>query len=261
MKEWVNTARMALQFYTIFPAAKTVDWTSKRAARTLLWLPVIGLGIAGFLFFFLLVFESIFSSTAVLALCIVLVGIGLTGGLHLDGWMDVSDAYFSRREKEKKLEILSDPHIGSFAVLSLLFLLSIRWAAIYELLLLERISWYTIAFILVMPRMMAGRLLMTEQTAKEKGLASYFQQGVTSSLKKRYMAQSTLFVVFFLMMAENNIIVLSLLLAMGIFYILYRHFIHKQFGGMTGDTVGAAIEGGETWLWMSSWLLHVFVTG
>lgn len=261
MKEWVNTARMALQFFTIFPAAKTVEWTSKRAARTLLWLPLIGLGIAGLLVLFLLIFENIFSSRAVLALFIVLTGIGLTGGLHLDGWMDVSDAYFSRREKEKKLAILSDPHIGSFAVLSLFFLLSIRWASIYELLLQGHTSWYMMAFILVLPRLTAGWLLMTEQTAKKKGLASYFQQGVTSSLKKRYTAQSTLFVVFFLTIAENNIIVLSLFLAMGIFYILYRRFIQKQFGGMTGDTVGAAIEGGETWLWMSTWLLHVFVTG
>lgn len=261
MKEWINTARMALQFYTIFPAAEAVEWTSKRAARTLLWLPVIGIGIAGLLFLFLLMCEDLFSSTAVLALFVVLVGIGLTGGLHLDGWMDVSDAYFSRREKEKKLAILSDPHIGSFAVLSLLFLLAIRWASIYELLLPGHISWYMIVFILVLPRVTAGWLLMTEQTAKEQGLASYFQQGVTSSLKKRYMVQNALFVVFFWTMAENKMVVLSLLLAMGMFYVLYRRFIQKHFGGTTGDTVGAAIEGGETWLWMSSWLLHVFVTG
>ncbi|HWO98880.1 MAG TPA: adenosylcobinamide-GDP ribazoletransferase [Bacillus sp. (in: firmicutes)] len=261
MKEWVNTAKMALQFYTIFPAAETVEWTSRRAARTLLWLPLIGLGIAGLLFFFLLIFENIFSSTAVLALFVVLMGIGLTGGLHLDGWMDVSDAYFSRREKEKKLAILSDPHIGSFAVLSLLFLLGIRWAAIYELLLQGYIFWYVLVFILVLPRLTAGWLLMTEQTAKEKGLASYFQQGVTSSLKKRYIVQNALFIVFFLTMAENKATVLFLLLAMGMFSIFYRRFIQKQFGGITGDTVGAAIEGGETWLWMSIWLLHAFVTG
>lgn len=42
----------------------------------------------------------------------------LTGGIHLDGFLDVSDAFGSRRPKEEKIAILSDPHVGSFAVLS-----------------------------------------------------------------------------------------------------------------------------------------------
>ncbi len=261
MKEWLSIARMALQFFTIFPAAKTVEWTERRAARTILCLPFIGLGIAGLLFLFSFAFVNIFASTAVVALFIVLAGIGLTGGLHLDGWMDVSDAYFSRREREKKLAILSDPHIGSFAVLSLLILLAIRWSSIYELLLKGSIPLHMFAIALVLPRWTAGWFLMTGQTAKETGLASYFQKGVTSSLKKRYILQILLFVVFFLTVTENKLIVLCLLLAIALFGTVYRRFIQTQFGGITGDTIGAEIEGGETWLWVSIWLLHVFVMG
>ena len=33
----------------------------------------------------------------------------VTGGIHLDGWMDASDAFFSYRDKEKRLEIMKDP--------------------------------------------------------------------------------------------------------------------------------------------------------
>ena len=33
----------------------------------------------------------------------------LTGGIHLDGWMDASDAFFSYRDKQKRLEIMKDP--------------------------------------------------------------------------------------------------------------------------------------------------------
>ncbi|MFC3882250.1 adenosylcobinamide-GDP ribazoletransferase [Bacillus songklensis] len=261
MKEWMNIGRMALQFFTVLPAAKTVEWTERRAARTICLLPFIGMGIAGVLFLLLFIFTKAATSGAVVSLLVFLACIGMTGGLHLDGWMDVSDAYFSRRERGKKLEILSDPHIGSFAVLSLLFLLAIRWASIYELLLKGEVTWSMLAVILVLPRLMAGWFLLSEQTAKKTGLASYFQQGVTPSLRNRYVVQSVLFIVFFFFMAENKVIMFVIVGLMVVFGSLYRAFIRKQFGGITGDTIGAAIEGGETWLWMSFWLLHVFVTG
>lgn len=36
----------------------------------------------------------------------------VSGGIHLDGLVDTADALYSRRETEKKLEILKDPHVG-----------------------------------------------------------------------------------------------------------------------------------------------------
>ncbi len=38
----------------------------------------------------------------------------VSGGIHLDGLVDTADALYSRRETEKKLEILKDPHVGAF---------------------------------------------------------------------------------------------------------------------------------------------------
>lgn len=49
--------------------------------------------------------------------------IALTGGIHLDGFMDVCDALFSRRGLEESRRILKDPHIGAFAVISAILLL------------------------------------------------------------------------------------------------------------------------------------------
>lgn len=41
----------------------------------------------------------------------------MSGGIHLDGMVDTADALYSRRETEKKLEILKDPHVGAFGVI------------------------------------------------------------------------------------------------------------------------------------------------
>ena len=45
-----------------------------------------------------------------------------TGFLHLDGFMDVTDAVKSCRDLHKRREILKDSHVGSFAVISLCLL-------------------------------------------------------------------------------------------------------------------------------------------
>ncbi|GAJ13835.1 unnamed protein product, partial [marine sediment metagenome] len=42
------------------------------------------------------------------------------------------------------------------------------------------------------------------------------------------------------------------------YYVVARVFAIKQFGGMTGDVLGAFIEGSETCLWLVIWLLHIF---
>ena len=43
----------------------------------------------------------------------------ITGGFHVDGFMDTMDAFHSYQPREKKLEILKDSHIGAFAVIML----------------------------------------------------------------------------------------------------------------------------------------------
>ena len=48
-----------------------------------------------------------------------LIPVAVTGGIHLDGYADTSDALSSYGDREKKLAILKDPHCGAFAVIRL----------------------------------------------------------------------------------------------------------------------------------------------
>ena len=54
-------------------------------------------------------------------MCFAFVGLAIillvTGGIHMDGYMDTMDALHSYGNREKKLEILKDSHIGAFAVI------------------------------------------------------------------------------------------------------------------------------------------------
>jgi adenosylcobinamide-GDP ribazoletransferase len=44
------------------------------------------------------------------------------------------------------------------------------------------------------------------------------------------------------------------------FALISCRFFIKNFGGITGDMLGACVEGTETWLWFAGWLLLCFVT-
>ena len=52
----------------------------------------------------------------------------LTGFIHLDGFMDVTDAVGSCRDLAKRREILKDSHVGSFAVIGVVLLILCQFA-------------------------------------------------------------------------------------------------------------------------------------
>ena len=57
----------------------------------------------------------------------------LTGFIHLDGFLDASDALLSWRPQEERRRILKDVHVGAFAVVSLALLALFQFAAAMEL--------------------------------------------------------------------------------------------------------------------------------
>ena len=42
----------------------------------------------------------------------------ITGGIHMDGFLDTQDALGSYQPRERRLEILKDSHAGAFAIIS-----------------------------------------------------------------------------------------------------------------------------------------------
>jgi len=63
------------------------------------------------------------------AIALVLL-VGLTGALHLDGLMDTCDAIFAPRTAAERLSIMSDTHVGSFAIAGAASILILKYAAI-----------------------------------------------------------------------------------------------------------------------------------
>ena len=171
----------------------------------------------------------------------------ITGGFHLDGFMDTCDALHSYQDREKKLEILKDPHIGAFAVICLAsyFLLAAgSLAVIYEsmtggdgMLWENGGSAVTLCFLFFLSRCLSGISVVTMPGAKKKGMLQTFSD---TAGKKTVLV----LLVIQLVLALAGMAVLSpilggtVLLAGLITYAYYWHVSKKQFGGITGDLAG-----------------------
>ncbi|MGM2749804.1 adenosylcobinamide-GDP ribazoletransferase, partial [Bacillus cereus group sp. Bce010] len=58
------------------------------------------------------------------ALVLLSLWVAISGGLHLDGVMDLADALGSNQPVARRWEIMKDPVVGSFGMLALVFLLA-----------------------------------------------------------------------------------------------------------------------------------------
>ncbi len=172
-------------------------------------------------------------------LCFSLVGTAIslimTGGFHADGFMDTMDAFHSYRERERKLEILKDSHIGAFAVITLALYYLIYVAAFSEIRDMRTLMTVGIGFVL--SRTLSGISVVTFQPAKKDGSLRLFSDAA---------AKGTVLAVLMIQLfaCAGGLLLLSVkegllvLMAAGACFGYYRYRSYKELGGITGDTAG-----------------------
>ena len=103
-------------------------WDEDARHKMLLFLPVVGLeiGLIWAAAAFLTIMMGIPQLLRGAILCVL--PFALTGFIHFDGFMDVTDAVKSCRDLEKRRKILKDPHVGSFAVIGCVLLLLFQFS-------------------------------------------------------------------------------------------------------------------------------------
>lgn len=122
MKRYLYACAMCQSMFCAIPCPWKV-WEEKARPMILLFLPAVGLEIG--LLWAGLAWLCRWLALPPLAAGLLLSGYPylITGFLHLDGFMDVTDAVRSWRDLEKRREILKDSHVGSFAVIGVVLLL------------------------------------------------------------------------------------------------------------------------------------------
>ena len=160
------------------------EWREDDMATSLDFFPLVG-AVIGALICLLNIGPLTRIDLYVRAILSVLLPILITGGFHLDGFMDTSDALNSYGEHEKKLEILKDPHIGAFSVISLVKLILIALASSIFILTSEELTKETViacSLIFVVSRCISGLTSLFLKKAKK----------AECSLRKRVMSGKVL---------------------------------------------------------------------
>ncbi|GGJ99516.1 adenosylcobinamide-GDP ribazoletransferase [Lentibacillus kapialis] len=251
-----------LQFFTSIPIKHELPMTRFYLSYALRTFPLLGL-LQGVIYASILAALLCLTSfsTVSIALVLWLVLIVLSGGIHLDGFIDTSDAYFSYRDLGKRLEIMQDPRVGAFGVLAIVVFLGVRFVMLYEIITMANV--WTYVLVILVPffgKMLMGSYLQLLPTARDTGMAHFFKQGANQSFRVVYGAYVIIIgIVIGLLKMEllsSYIILVSCTLITG--YIIAGK-IKKHFGGISGDTLGASSEGMELVLWIVMWLLHFFV--
>ena len=237
--------RAALGFLTILPVAPG-DAGGLASARG--WFPVVGLLLGLTLacldllmqWGYPLLNDEYRQFPSVLSASILAVALaGLTRALHLDGFMDCCDALFGGFDRERRLAILRDSHVGAFAVVGVVGLLLLKVAAIMALPAAGRL-WILLLF----PCLSRwGMLLVLEffPYARSQGIGVPFQpSGVRMQLLGGLLVAVAAAVV---LAGPGGLALLGL--ATGVAMTL-AWWASRLLGGVTGDVYGAVNETAET---------------
>lgn len=245
---------LAVQFLTRLPVTLVCPWNSSTRRWAARSYPLVGL-LIGVLAVGITQLIGAWLPAPVQALLVLSLWVGLSGGLHLDGVMDLADALGSNAPLQRRWEILKDAKIGAFAVIALVFLLAWKVALLWALINAGVSLWWLVA-IIGLGRLGAVALLVEVPSARHTGLAHAWQQ----SLSRRDLLLAALAPLLWLTWIEPTLAV-WLMLALGFFVTLYGLVMRRLFGGINGDMLGAAIEGGELWLLLMSLSWWQSVTG
>jgi adenosylcobinamide-GDP ribazoletransferase len=226
---------LMLQFFTRVPIRVNVAANSEDYGKGLVFAPFVGLNIGAVLaaaayglnFFF---------SRAVTAAVVLVLYILITGGLHLDGLGDTFDGIFSNRSKERILEIMRDSRVGTNAVLAVVSVLMLNFAALSQI-----SSTYLLYIIMLMP--VTGRIgslvgaAVSAYARSGDGLGKSF---IDFCGKKELFLGLLIYTVIGILTLNLKIWIILIVPPISAFILVKA--LSTKVGGATGDILGAVCE-------------------
>jgi len=231
-KAIMKTLKLALSFLTIIPFPSIGLVSDEEMSRIVVLFPLVGL-IVGVANFVLYLIGLSFWSPSVAAWLWLISNALITGGLHLDGWIDTFDALGSRKSRNEMLVIMRDSRIGAMGGIAAILLLGLKWSLLVE-------SSAAPTLTLIAPIVGRSAVLIATQTfiyIREKGLGHAFTQPL--KLKPWIFAMSTLLIPIIVLV--DITVLLTALIAVAL-SILWAWMLSRKFGGLTGDNYGAVNE-------------------
>jgi adenosylcobinamide-GDP ribazoletransferase len=231
----MRNLRIAFGLMTTLPIKLPDDWSVGDSGRAAVWYPLVG-AVIGALTWLAWTAARLVFSPLVAGVLALLVWVLLTGGLHLDGLADCCDGLFASVTRERRLEIMKDPHIGAFGVIGLVLVLLLKAAALAALIPASGFA-ILLAASLARGCILAAGLL---PPARPSGMGADFAAGFRRSF---LLWGAVIPLGIALLLGARG--VLSALAGAGA-GALVLWLAKSRIGGVTGDVFGMLVEVVET---------------
>lgn len=233
----LGSLAIAFSMYSRIPMP-AVKWTGERMKYAMCFFPLVGAVIG------LAVWISYLALTAVgfdrmARLFPVAIPLLLTGGIHMDGFLDVLDAKASCAEQDERLKILKDPHTGAFATIGGGIYL-IMYVSVFAELRPPFLLAYGASFVIT--RALSGLSVVTFPMAKGTGLAATFSRQSQKKIVAAAMGGFLIAAVVYIALTGSLAAAFLTMAAAALVYWYYYSMAKREFGGITGDLAGYFLQ-------------------
>lgn len=183
----------------------------------------------------------------------------VTGGIHLDGYMDTSDALASHADAERKQEILRDPHCGAFAVIRVCIYIVVYTALCASVNLSGR-ALRALCLSFLLSRALSGLMLTRLPVAEQSSLARMFTE---TDMKKRTARILTVWVIgiVIFLFYFHGIFGIAACASAAVVLACYTYTAKHVFRATSGDLAGWFLVKAEFWMLAAVYIAQLFVTG
>jgi adenosylcobinamide-GDP ribazoletransferase len=234
---------VALAFLTVIPIRFLEPPDDATVARSRYWFPVVGLLLGALLGGWTLLLAQ-FTSPMIGAFIILAAWVLITGALHIDGFCDLCDGLFGGKTPEERLEIMKDPHVGTFGLVGGGLLLLGKFTALYELLnkLPAMTAFWVVAMAVFVARCLGIAMAGGARYPRAEGTGRIIVEAMTEQNAIAAVCFAAVVVVLAAQGGDDGLVIMYFFLPVGLVILILRRICDRRLGGITGDCLGAAIE-------------------
>jgi adenosylcobinamide-GDP ribazoletransferase len=225
-------AATAASFLTVIPIRLPVATERKGVEWSAAWFPLVGALLGGLAGGVRVGAEPLFGATVASVLALVVL-VGATGALHLDGLADSADALGAGGDRQRRLKIMRDSAIGTFGVLAL-----VAWALLFLAVIASLDDVDALRALLTAAALGRWAALVhaaATPAARPDGLGAAFSPAPAP------VAIASVLAVVIAALASGPGPSLAALAAAALCAALSALWARRFLGGRTGDTLGATI--------------------
>lgn len=227
---------IAFSTYSKIPMPR-IEWEEKSMRYSMCFFPLVGavIGLCSLGLFYGM--SALGFGRLARAAVLTVLPIILSGGIHMDGYLDTMDAKSSYKSREEKLEILKDPHTGAFAII---------YEGVYLILCLglfteigkDEIGFLALGY--VYSRILSAISVVSLKKAKKEGMLATAAEASQKNVKWILLAEFLLCTAGYLYLSP---VAGGICIFIGILtFFYYRNMSYRIFGGITGDLAGYFLQ-------------------